>query len=110
MRRDPRPISTTILLALTLLLGGGAAAASAEPLPDTLVTPAWLSAHLDDPDLIVLDCTVVVEQDESGAMRVLNGRPGFEAGHIPGAAFADLQGALSDPDGPSPLKPWAWGT
>jgi 3-mercaptopyruvate sulfurtransferase SseA len=25
---------------------------------DTLVTTDWLSQHLDDPDLVVLDCTV----------------------------------------------------
>ena len=28
---------------------------------DTLVTTQWLSQHLDDPDLVVLDCTVSVE-------------------------------------------------
>lgn len=100
MRQDPGSFSTTILLILTLLLGAAATTVAAATLPDTLVTPAWLAAHLDEPDLIILDCTVVVEQDERGGMRTVNGRPGFEAGHIPGAAFADLQGALSDDDGP----------
>jgi len=32
---------------------------------------------------------VTVEQDEQGGFRVLNGRASFEAGHIPGAGFAD---------------------
>jgi thiosulfate/3-mercaptopyruvate sulfurtransferase len=63
---------------------------------DTLVSAEWLSRHLDDPDLVVLDCTVVIEQDEQGGLRMLNGRAGYEAGHIPTAGFADLLGDLSD--------------
>jgi thiosulfate/3-mercaptopyruvate sulfurtransferase len=63
---------------------------------DTLVTTEWLSEHLDDPDLVVLDCTVRIEQDETGGMRSVSGRADYEAGHIPTAGFADLMGALSD--------------
>ena len=33
---------------------------------DTLVSAEWLSQHLDDPDLVVLDCTVIVEPDGEG--------------------------------------------
>jgi thiosulfate/3-mercaptopyruvate sulfurtransferase len=62
---------------------------------DTLVTTEWLSQHLDDPDLVVLDCTVRVEMDEEG-VRVVNGRAGYESGHIPSAGFADLLEDLSD--------------
>jgi len=67
---------------------------------DTLVTAEWLSQNLDDPDLVVLDCTVLVEPDENGSVRVVSGRANYEAGHIPSAGFADLMGDLSDSDSP----------
>jgi len=62
----------------------------------TLVTAEWLSQHLDDPDLVVLDCTVTIEPDETGGIRMVNGRASFASGHIPNARFADLMGELSD--------------
>jgi thiosulfate/3-mercaptopyruvate sulfurtransferase len=66
----------------------------------TLVTTGWLAQHLDDPDLVVLDCSVRVEQDESGGLRSVSGRADYEDGHIPTAGFADLMGDLSDSDSP----------
>jgi len=69
-------------------------------LPDSLVTTEWLAEHLDDPDLVVLDCSVIVRQGEDGGMVIENGRSGFEAGHIPTAGFADLMGELADADSP----------
>ncbi len=74
----------------------GEGATVAAPPMDTLVTADWLEQHLDDPDLVVLDCTVLVEQAEDGGLNNLSGRPSYEAGHIPGAGFADLMGDLSD--------------
>lgn len=62
---------------------------------DTLVTTEWLSAHLDDPDLVVLDCTVL-SQEVDGSFRNVSGRAEYDKGHIPGAGFADLKGDLSD--------------
>ncbi len=79
-------------------------------LPDTLVTTEWLSRHLKDPDLVVLDCTVRVEMDEGGGFQSLSGRTDYAGGHIPSAGFADLLGDLSDQDSeltfalPSPEK------
>ena len=67
---------------------------------DTLVSTEWLSQHLDDPDLVVLDCTVVVEFDESGGLRSVSGRSSYETGHIPSAGFADLTTDLSNGDSP----------
>ena len=69
---------------------------------DTLVSTDWLSQHLNDPDLVVLDCTVSVKPDPTSpkGYRIVNGRADYEAGHIPGAGFADLQGDLSDSDSP----------
>jgi len=62
----------------------------------TLVTTAWLSQHLSDPDLVVLDCTVLIVPDSVLGMRKVSGRPGYESGHIPSAGFADLTGDLSN--------------
>jgi thiosulfate/3-mercaptopyruvate sulfurtransferase len=73
--------------------------ASSAALPDTLVTTEWLAEHLDDPDLVVLDCTVSVEQGENG-LEVESGRAAYDAGHIPNAGFADLMGPLADPESP----------
>jgi len=67
---------------------------------ETLVSAKWLYQHLDDPDLVVLDCTVMVEADEQGDLRTSSGRSNYEAGHIPGAGFADLMGELSESESP----------
>ena len=71
-----------------------------DPTMDTLVTADWLSQHITDPDLVVLDCTVLVEQDDHGGFRIVSGRANYEVGHIPTAGFADLMGDLSDGDSP----------
>ena len=70
------------------------------PEMDSLVSAEWLSQHLDDPDLVVLDCTVLVEQDANGGFRTESGQASYEAGHIPTAGFADLMGELSDRNSP----------
>ena len=75
------------------------ASTDAEVMMDSLVTSEWLSEHLDHPDLVVLDCTVTLEQTEQG-MRASSGRAAYETGHIPGAGFADLTGDLADGDSP----------
>jgi thiosulfate/3-mercaptopyruvate sulfurtransferase len=74
-----------------------AATADTDVTMDSLVTTEWLSEHLDHPDLVVLDCTVTLEQTNDG-MRAVSGRAAYEAGHIPGAGFADLTGELADGD------------
>ena len=53
-----------------------------------LVDGAWLTAHLGEPDLVVVD------------MRWYLGRPGdgeaaYLAGHIPGAVFCDVDGPIN---------------
>jgi len=76
-----------------------AAPEAAQQPMDSLVSAVWLREHLGDPDLVVIDATVVVQSDAAGNMEIVNGRASYEDGHIPGAAFADLLGELSDPDG-----------
>jgi thiosulfate/3-mercaptopyruvate sulfurtransferase len=70
------------------------------PMPDTLVDADWLQQHLGNPNLVVLDATVIVEPDAAGNLRTINGRANYESGHIPTAGFADLMGDLSDPESP----------
>ncbi len=67
---------------------------------DTLVTTEWLSQHLSDPNLVVLDCTVNVEPDPETGFRIVTGRGDYDLGHIPGAGFADLLVDLSATDKP----------
>lgn len=77
-------------------------AKSTTPTIQPLVTAKWLNEHINDPDLVVLDCTVIVEMDENG-FRNLSGRDSYEKAHIPSAGFADLTGELSDQNSPYPL-------
>lgn len=52
--------------------------------PKTLVSTDWLAAHLKDPDLRVLDGTMFMAAEGRDA------RKEYEAGHIPGARFFDI--------------------
>ncbi len=52
--------------------------------PATLVSTEWLAAHLDDPDLRVLDASWYLPTMNRDA------RAEYEAGHIPGARFFDI--------------------
>ena len=52
--------------------------------PKTLVSTAWLAAHLKDPDLRVLDGSWYL------ATMQRNARAEFEAAHIPGARYFDI--------------------
>ncbi|WP_239995070.1 3-mercaptopyruvate sulfurtransferase [Rhodosalinus sediminis] len=52
--------------------------------PKTLVSTDWLAAHLDDPDLRVLDGSWYMPDQSRDA------RAEYEAGHIPGARFFDI--------------------
>jgi thiosulfate/3-mercaptopyruvate sulfurtransferase len=67
--------------------------------PDAIISAEQLAARLDDPSLRVFDCTVYLRaENPNDAYRVVSGRADYESGHIPGAAFLDLQDDLSDPD------------
>ena len=73
-----------------------------EEMVDTLVTTEWLSQHLDDADLVVLDCTVYQRPKDGGGFRNVSGRADYDKGHVPSAGFADLKGNLCD--GNSPIE------
>jgi thiosulfate/3-mercaptopyruvate sulfurtransferase len=64
-----------------------------------LITTAELAEILDRPSLRLFDCTTYLEPAPEGSgvpYIAVPGRHGFEAGHIPGADFLDLQGEFSD--------------
>ena len=66
----------------------------------SLVSPAELAPHLDDPDVLIVDASVNLTRDGEGQpYRITSGRAGYDAAHIPGAVFADLISVFSDPDG-----------
>ena len=69
--------------------------------PDVIVSSQWLSDHLHDQNLRVFECTMYLQYDSSGAKPVTarNARSEYEAGHIPGASYLDLQQDLSEQKG-----------
>lgn len=66
-----------------------------------LITTAELADILTRPELRLFDCTAHLEPTPVGSgvpYLVVSGRQTFEAGHIPGANFLDLQAEFSDPN------------
>src|ERR1700709_2134826 len=66
-----------------------------------LMTTAELADIIGRPELRLFDCTTYLEYQPEGSAvpyLVVPGRHTFEAGHIPGADFLDLQGEFSDSD------------
>lgn len=70
--------------------------------PEAIVGTQWLADALGDPSLRVFDCTthLLYETGTGRPYRVESGRADYLAAHIPGSAFLDLQGELSDPTSP----------
>ena len=63
-----------------------------------LVSAEELRSELGDPRLRVLDATVLLDfPSDGGPPTITSGRAGYDAGHLPGAAFADLITDLSEP-------------
>ncbi|MBW8897658.1 MAG: sulfurtransferase [Massilia sp.] len=54
----------------------------------TLIEPAALAAHVNDPKWVVVDC-------RHDLMNLAAGRDAYAAGHIPGAVFAAMETELS---------------
>jgi thiosulfate/3-mercaptopyruvate sulfurtransferase len=67
--------------------------------PRSLIATAQLEAALGEPALRLYDCTTYLDPAPPGSDApyiVRPGRESFEAAHIPGADFLDLQGEFSD--------------
>lgn len=69
-----------------------------------LVSTDWLAAHLGDASLRIYDTTIRLEQNPDGFGYVpVSGREDWQASHVPGAAFLDVIGELSDRDSDLPF-------
>ncbi|MGH7903462.1 MAG: rhodanese-like domain-containing protein, partial [Candidatus Dormibacteraceae bacterium] len=60
-----------------------------------LVDAAWLAAHLREPDLLAVDIRWYLDGR--------SGRAAYDAGHIPGAVFLDLDEITGEGRGRHPL-------
>lgn len=49
-----------------------------------IVSMRWLLARMYEPDVVIADCRFLLGQPEAG-------RQSYEAGHIPGAVYLDLE-------------------
>jgi thiosulfate/3-mercaptopyruvate sulfurtransferase len=74
----------------------------APTLPSPLVETAWLDRHLEERDLRILDCTVVMKAKPEGGYVFVPGRQEWERGHIPGSVFIDVLTDLTAKDDPRP--------
>ena len=75
--------------------------------PDAIVSTENLAAKLNDASVRVFECTTYLETPTEGVDAPYTVRPGrteYDQGHIPGSAFLDLQGQLSDDASPSHLR------
>jgi thiosulfate/3-mercaptopyruvate sulfurtransferase len=68
-----------------------------------LVSTEWLAAHLDEPDLRILDCSVVMRTAADGSYSFVAGREEYAEGHVKGAVFVDVLGELAAKDSPLPM-------
>lgn len=64
--------------------------------PQYLVSTDWLAEHLHDEDVRVFESTVFLGFRDGGGYLIESGRAAYDAGHIPGAGFLDLQEDFSD--------------
>ncbi len=55
-----------------------------------LVGPEWLSQHLSDPAMVIVDCRFDLARPQAGRLQ-------YQEGHIPGAVYLDLEADLSAP-------------
>jgi thiosulfate/3-mercaptopyruvate sulfurtransferase len=57
-----------------------------------VISAAWLHEHLNDPQVVVVDCRFALMQPELGQQQ-------YQTSHIPGAYYLDLDRDLSSPVG-----------
>src|SRR5919201_5141850 len=73
-----------------------------------LAEPAWLAAHLDDPQVRVVDMRGYVRTVDLGDGRQVStyaaAADDYAAGHIPNAIYLDWTRDIVDPDDPVPVQ------
>ena len=71
----------------------------ARKVPSPLVETDWLAEQLDNPNLRILDCSVMHQDSDDGNRRkYFSGRAEWEKAHIPGSVFADILNDLTVKD------------
>ena len=71
--------------------------------PEAIVTCEWLKHQIANDDIRIFDCTTYLhytDEDPSKPCDVESGFENYKKGHIPNAAFCDLQGKLSNNESP----------
>src|SRR5262245_28759636 len=63
-----------------------------------LISTEELARRMSAPALRLFDCTTYLRPRPEGGYNVESGLANYEQGHIPGAAFLDIAGELSEPD------------
>jgi len=63
--------------------------------PEYLVETDWLASHLADPDLCILDCTVLLHPDPERGFRVESGYQAWREGHIRGKGVSPWNSAFT---------------
>lgn len=73
-------------------------------IPTPIVSTEWLAQHLTDPDIRILDATVLISPPlvAGGNWTVGSNREAHDALHIPGSHYADLISEFSAPVGRFP--------
>jgi thiosulfate/3-mercaptopyruvate sulfurtransferase len=61
-----------------------------------LISTEELARRMDAPAVRIFDCTTYLRPRPEGGYNAESGRANYEKGHVPGAAFLDLGGELSD--------------
>ena len=61
-----------------------------------IVTPEWLSEHLSDPAIKILDCTTYMLAQPVGPSKIESGRAQYLKGHIPGAQHVWMEQDFSE--------------
>lgn len=72
-------------------------------MPPPLVETSWLAERLGDPDLRILDCSVIKQDHPDGSYSFVSGRADWEQAHIPGSIHVDVLQELSDPEAATSL-------
>ena len=75
---------------------------------DPLISTGWLTEHLDDPGIRVVDVRGYVQKKDLGGGRqkaeYLAAREEYDEAHIPGASYVDWTRDVTDPDDPIPAQ------
>ena len=61
-----------------------------------LISTEELARRMGAPGLRIFDCTTYLKPGPDGRYIAESGRANYDKGHLPGAAFLDLQADLSD--------------